>query len=132
MAGPPAGGDDRGDGRQDGTLLGALPQRHVHENHQTQPLVVGLEDFGDARGNESVEEYDGRVRYPRQQIRQRGARRRIRGGPGACHWVLVHEPTERGKSVAHPAVVGVAAARPERIVDVVRDDHVHRAHSGRS
>ena len=52
--------------------------------------------------------------------------------PGAGHAVLVHRPAERGEPSADLAVVGVATARPRRVVDAVRDDDVDRAHSDRS
>ena len=46
--------------------------------------------------------------------------------------VLVDRPPERGEPVADPAVIRVAAARPRRVVDVVRDDDVDLGHSARS
>src|SRR5262249_11161157 len=48
-------------------------------------------------------------------------------------WNLMHlhHPSGSCEALAHPAVVGVAAARPSRVVDALRDDEVD-GHSARS
>ena len=71
-------------------------------------------------------------RDPSQGATQSGAPRVAGPGPRARHGVLVHLPAERAEPRADPAVVGVATARSRRVVDVVRDDYVHVAHSDRS
>ena len=63
---------------------------------------------------------------------ERRARRRVRLGPAAGYAVLVYVPAERAHPVAEPAVVGVTAARPLRIVDTVGHDEVDSGHNDRS
>ncbi len=57
---------------------------------------------------------------------------RIGPRPRSGHFVYVHRPAGRGEAAAHPAVEGVAPARPRRVVDPFGNDHVHRGHSARS
>ena len=63
---------------------------------------------------------------------ERCVRRCVGSRPGARHGVDVHRPADLGERAADLAVVGVASARPGRIVDAVRYDDVDCRHSARS
>ena len=100
-----------------------VAERHVNEHDLPQPAPVRHERFGGGRRDQPVEEHHGAVRN-------------LLGGPreggGVAHGVLAHRPAQRREPVANAAVVCVAAARPRRVVDALRDDEVDLTHMGRS
>ena len=85
--------------------------------------ACGTSDFGGGGRDQPVEQHHGAIRNPPDGARE---------GRGVAHGVLPHGPAERGEPVADAAVVGVATARPRRVVDALRDDDVDLGHSGRS
>ena len=141
--GPVAGRDDRGGSREhralaDADVIGvvsrrAVAERHVDEHDQPQPARLRHEHLGRRRRDQPVEQHDGAVRNPRQHAREGGeapARRARSQKPlTACS---LDRPAERGEPAADMSVIDVAPARPGRVVDAVRQDGVHRRHSGRS
>ena len=137
---PGAGRDDGSGAREDRALPLAgvagltrrVAQRHVHEHDQPQPARLRHQHLGGRRGDQPVEQHDGVVGDLLDDAGEGGARRRVGPRPGAGYGVLVHRPAERGEPAADLAVIDVASARPGRVVDAVRDDDVHRRHSGRS
>jgi hypothetical protein len=139
---PCAGRDDGGGRRKDLALARpddvglavrrAVAQRHVHEHDLPQPPRLRHERVGGGGRDQAVEQHHGAVRDRPDGARQGGAPRLIGPRPGAGDRMLVHRPAERGEPPADTAVVGVAAARPRRIVDALGDDDVDLRHSGRS
>ena len=111
----------------------AVAERHVHEHDQPQPARVRHEHLGDRRGDQPVEQHDGVVGDPPDDVRRgrRATPRRVAASCRATACSCTDQPIAR-EPAADPAVVGVAAARPGRVVDAVGDDDVHRRHSGRS
>ena len=109
-----------------------MAERHVHEHDQSQPARLRDQHLGGGRGDQPVEQHDGVVRDLLDDAGESRVGRRIGSRPAAGHGVLAHRPADRTERVADPPVVGVASARPGRIVDAVGDDDVHRRHSGRS
>ena len=103
-----------------GPVIGrAIAQRHVHEHDQPQPARLRHQRLGGRRGDQSVEQHDGVVGDPPDDVGEGGARRRVGSRPAARHGVLVHRPADRGEPPADAAVIGVAAARPGRVVDAL-------------
>ena len=88
-----------------------------------QPARLRHERLGGGGGDQPIEQHHGAIRNPPNGARE---------GGGVAHGVLPHGPAQRGEPVADAAVVGVAAARPRRVVDALRDDDVHLGHSCRS
>ena len=79
-----------------------------------------------------MEQHEGVIGDSLDRGRQACERCGVRPRPRPGHGVLVHRPAERAQSPTVPPVIRVAAARPGRIVDAVRNDDMHRAHNGRS
>ena len=114
---PPVPGRRRPPGR---------PQRHVHERDQPQPARLRHQHLRGRRGDQPVEQHHGAVGNPPDDAGERGVGGLVGPRPGAGHGVHAHRPADRCQAAADPAVVGVAAARPGRVVDAVGDDDVHR------
>jgi hypothetical protein len=139
---PCAGRDDGGGRRQDLALARAhraglvvrraVAERHVHEHDLPQPARMRHERFGGGGGDQPIEQHHGAIRNPPDGAREGGVPRLAGTRPGAGHDMLVDRPAESGEPLADPAVVGVATARPRRVVNALRDDDVHRGHRGRS
>ena len=93
----------------------------------------GTSDLGHGRGDEAVEQHDGRRRGCRS-ARPPGRPVTTSSGPRpvARDRCSPDRPPVVAEPVAHPPVVGVAAARPRRVVDPVGHDDVHGAHGARS
>jgi hypothetical protein len=141
-AGPRAGRDD-GSGRREHLALARsdcvgllvrrpVAERHVHQHDLAQPPRLRNEGLGGGGCDQAVEQHHGAGRNPPDGAREGGVRRVAGPRPGARDRVLAHRPAERGEFSADAPVVGVAAARPRRVVDALRDDDVDLVHSGRS
>ena len=98
---------------------------HMPFGERDEAQAVGLrdEDIGRRRRDQPVGEDESPVRNAGHDVCERGVRRRL---------VDVDGPTRRRESVGHATVVGVAAARPRRVVDAFGDDEVDVAHNSRS
>ena len=139
---PCAGRDDGGGRREDlalarpdrAGLVARRPvaERHVHEHNLPQPVRLRHERLGGGGRDQPVEQHHGAIRNPPDGAREGSVPRLAGPRPGAGHGVLVHRPAERGEPSADVAVVGVATARPRRVVDALREDDVDLRHSGRS
>jgi 6-pyruvoyl-tetrahydropterin synthase len=103
--------------------LALVRERHVHEDDEPQPSGFGDDRLPGGRGDEAVEQHERAVREPREH----GGERRV-----VRHLMGVHRPAARDETAAHAPVVRVAAARPGRIVDPLRDDEMHDSQSARS
>ena len=109
-----------------------MAQRHVDEHDQAQPARLRHHHLGGRRGDQPVEQNDGVVGDPPDDAIEGGERRRVGRRPGAGYGVLVHQPADRGEPAAEMAVVGVASARPGRVVDAIGYNEMHLRHSDRS
>ena len=142
-AGPRAGRDDGGGGREDcafplprlARAVGgrAMAQRHVHEHDQPQPARLRHQHPGCRRGDQAVEQHDGAVGDPLRR-RRRGRRTTPRRVAARSRARRARAPTSRPAASPRQtlAVIDVASARPGRVVDAVGYDDVHRLHSDRS
>jgi hypothetical protein len=122
---PPARRDHRGGGVQRlpleavelGGALGGQPglvgERQVQQDRQAQPPGVRHDGLGHPTGDESVQKHDGPVRKLVECSVEGGPRLPVGGGPAAGHGDLTQP-----EHLAHPAVVGIAAARERHVVDV--------------
>ena len=140
--GPRAGRDDGGGGREDRALprpassavVGRRrwPSGMCTSTTSRSRLACGTSTSGAAEATSPSSSTTAPSGIRCDDAGEGGERRRVGSRPGAGHGVLVHRPAERGEPAADLAVVGVAAARPGRVVDAVGHDDVHRRHSGRS
>jgi hypothetical protein len=110
----------------------AVAERHVHEHDPPQPARLWHEHLGRGGGDQPVEQRQGTVGDLPDGAGEGGVPGSVGPRPGAGHGVLVHRPAEGGEPGADPAVVGVAAARPRRVVEARGNDDVDLLHSGRS
>ena len=134
---PLARGQHRRGRRQHRALTGTgrrgpLAERHVQQHHHAQPRGRGDQHVGGRRGDQPVDQDDRAGGQSGEDPGQRRTRRRVRRRPRPGDRVLVHRPPGAGQPVADAPVVGVAPARPVRVVDAVRHDGVHGPHSARS
>jgi hypothetical protein len=109
-----------------------VAQRHVHEHDLAHPARLRHERLGGGGRDQPVEQHERAVRDLLDGAGQIGLPHGAGPRPGAGDRMLAHRPAERGEPSADPAVVRVAAARPCRIVDVLRHDGVDLHHSARS
>ena len=110
----------------------AVTEGHVDQHDQAQPASLGHEHLGSARGEESVEQRHRTIGDLPHHTSQGSEGRRVRARPAPDHGVLAHRPAERAEAPADLAVVGVASARPARVIDAVGYDEMHCRHSRRS
>ncbi|PWR11888.1 hypothetical protein DKT68_04460 [Micromonospora acroterricola] len=106
--------------------FGLVVKRHVHQDDEAQPPGLRGEQVRHGRGDQAVEQHHGVVRRRGQhpgQLRPVGG---IGVRPPAGHRVFAHRPAPLAEPRADPPVVGVAAAGRGRVVDVARQDDVHR------
>jgi hypothetical protein len=101
----------------------------MQQDGEAQPPGRGRDQVGDAACDEPVEEDDAAVRQVPEHAGEVRVRARCGTRPRPRDRVLAHLPAEGGQLAAHPAVVGVAAARRGRVVDAAGHDDVH--HAGR-
>ena len=132
-AGPGARRDDGRGGREHRALalrrvVVALPapERHVHEHDQPQPARLRHEHLGRGARRPARRAARRRRRGSARGRAPRAAPTRVGPRPRAGHRARA-PPAERGEPAADAAVVGVAAARPGRVVDALGDDDVHAA-----
>ena len=137
--GPGAGGDDGRGSREDGpfslpdtTVRRVLTERHVHEDDEPQAPRLRGQHFRRGRSDEPVEQDERPVGDPADGTRKGAERLRVGPRPRSGNFVDVHRPARRGEAASNPAVVGVASARPGRVVDACGDDEMDGVHSARS
>jgi hypothetical protein len=115
-----------------GVVWRAVAERHVDEHDQPQAVRLRHEHLRGGRGDQPVEQHDGVIGDLPQGLFEGRERCRVGTAPEAGDVALVCRPAVRAEFAAEVAVVGVAAARPGRIVDAVGHDDVGVPHSGRS
>ncbi len=139
VPGPGARRHGRGRGFEDHALspprvvVGwAVAERHVDEHDEAEATRLRYQHLGRGRGDQPVEQHDGVIGDLSQGLLE--GRERCRAGtiPETGDGALVRRPAMRAELTQEVAVVGVPAARPERIVDAVGHDEEHLPHSGRS
>ena len=139
-SGPGAGRDDGRGGREhrslplaDAFIRRPLTQGHVHEHDQPQAAGLRDEHLGGRRSDQPVDEDEAAITDPGEGIGERGVGRCIGPGPRSPDLVLVDRPAGGDQAPGHLSVVGVAPARPRRVIDPCRNDDVHGGgHNARS
>ena len=111
---------------------GAVTQRHVQEDHQSEAPRFRHQYPGRRRGDQPVEQNHGPVGETPDDIVQGGERPGVGARPVPGHGVLAYHPSEVAQPAADEAVVGVPATGLRWIVDALGHHDIHDCHRDRS
>jgi hypothetical protein len=100
----------------------------VDQDHLSEPPGLRHENGGGRGRDQPVEQEEPAVRHGSDRARQPGQGHRVGPGPRAGNGEFPHVPAERGELTQDAAVVPVATAGSQRVVDAVRNDGVDARH----